>query len=328
MQIITSLISQIANVFKFHKKKIGFIILSCTISLFLLFPIDDLNDLVTEQVANATNRQVFLTFENLNLSFLPVPGFQLNDVKLDIQNLPTIEAGSLSLSPSISSLLRFKLGFVSRVQGLFDGNLQLVVKPGEKTDRSQKQVLNLDGQNIEIARMTKLLKSPITPRGKVLFELSTEIDPSFSEQPEAELSLKAAQIILPSSQIPTDFGDMPLPELNFTLLNVKGRLTDGDLIFEQMELGSAKDPLTLKVKGRMGLKLIGGPGGTLITQPGGFDLKLSIANKGIESKDLQLLLSFLDTYKTPSANGDLYLVRLRGENFRAPPQITKINTFD
>ncbi|MCB9026852.1 MAG: type II secretion system protein GspN [Bdellovibrionaceae bacterium] len=318
----------IINIFKFHKKKILFIILSTIFFLFLLFPYEDLSDLVTEKIAQATNNQVFVTFEDLNLSLFPAIGLDMKDVKLELQNLPTIEVKALSISPSLISLLKFKPGFVSKIEGLMDGNIQLAVKSGNKTsEKVLMQNVDLEGENIELSQLKNFVKLPLELKGRADFNLTADIDPQFNEQPDGELSISTKALNLPSTSLPTPFGEIPFDEKNFEKLSVKGRLVGGDLIIEQFELGSLKDPLFVRLKGRIGLQIEQSPTG-LVPRPGAFDLKVQIISKSSENKDLRLFINFLDNFKL-SANGlDTYTLRVTGRNFQDIPSPSKLNKFD
>ncbi|MCB0355578.1 MAG: type II secretion system protein GspN [Bdellovibrionales bacterium] len=319
----------IINIFKFHKKKLLSIVFFALVFFLILFPYEDLSDLVTENVALATNNQVFITFDDLNLSLIPAPGLDMKGVKLELPNLPPIEAQSLSLSPSIASLLAFKLGFVSNIKGLLDGDLQLVVKPGSKTEdkKIQLQAVDIEANNIQLSELKKYLNLPIQLKGKANLELNAELDPNFVEQPDGEASLMTEKLRLPSTSLPTPFGELPFPEMNFEKLTLKGRLTGGDLIIEQFELGSIKDAFSMRLKGRLGLQLIKGPRG-IAPLPGAFDLKAEINSKSRDNKDLQLFLSFLDKYKVTSGDTDRYLLRVKGRNFQQNPDMSKLNKFD
>ena len=77
------MIEQIKKVFNLifkHKFKFVLMVFSALIFTFLLFPFDDLGDLVTAQVAKLTNNQVYVQFDRMNVGILD-PGLQLKNVK-------------------------------------------------------------------------------------------------------------------------------------------------------------------------------------------------------------------------------------------------------
>ena len=329
--MLQQIASFVINIFKFHKKKLLVVILSAMICFLWLFPYEDLSDLVTERVAKETQNKVFITFDDLNLALFPAPGLDMTSVKLEIQNIAPIEVKALSLSPSIASLLAFKLGFVAKLEGLLDGDVQLTVKPGDKTSEKEKDIkfqnIDFEAENIQLDQIKKFAKMPIELKGRANFEFNAEVDPQFIEQPEAEASLTTKKLKLPSSTIPSQMGPMPFPEMNFSKVNFKGRLIGGDLVIEQLELGTPQDPLFLRAKGTIGLE-IRNTGAGLAPRPGSFDLKLEINNKDRNNKDLQLPLSFLDSYKSGSGDKDTYLLRVKAAQFGVNPNMSKLNKFD
>ena len=72
-KVAQAILGFVRDIFKIHKLKIFTVVFSALLFFVMLFPFDDLSDLVTEKVAVATNNQVFLTFERLNLSLFPGP---------------------------------------------------------------------------------------------------------------------------------------------------------------------------------------------------------------------------------------------------------------
>lgn len=319
----------IINIFKFHKKKILVIIASAIIFALWLFPYEDISDLVTEKIAQASQNQVFVTFEKLSLSFLPVLGLEMQEVKLELQDLPAIEVKALSIYPSLLSLLKMKPGFVANMEDFMKGNVQLTLKPGvSENENVNMQNIDLEVENLDLAQLKNFIRIPLEIRGIASFVITADIDPKMNEQPDGELSLTASQLTLPSTSVPTQFGELPLPEMSFANWLMKGRLVGGDLIIEQLELGSKSDPLSVRMKGRMGLKFMPMPNGGIAPQPGAYDLKLEINSKTAENKDLKLFLGFLDKYKTSTAEHDIYALRIKSINFRANPDMSKLNKFD
>ncbi len=53
--------------------KIFVMILSALVFVFLLFPFDDLSDLISSQVSKLSNNSVYVQFERLKMSLFPQP---------------------------------------------------------------------------------------------------------------------------------------------------------------------------------------------------------------------------------------------------------------
>src|SRR5690606_12011490 len=88
----------------------------------VMFPVDDLGDVVTEKIAQATNNQIFLQFDRLGLAFLP-PALEMEEVAVDTPFFPTLKASSMTLAPALGRLLTFKPGVSFNAEGLLKGNL-------------------------------------------------------------------------------------------------------------------------------------------------------------------------------------------------------------
>ena len=88
-----------------HKLKLVVLSLSTTIFLLLLFPFNDLSDLVTTQVAKMTNNQVYVQFDDMRLSVLPTPGVALDNVYVETPTLSGLKAQEVVATPSIRALI-------------------------------------------------------------------------------------------------------------------------------------------------------------------------------------------------------------------------------
>ncbi|MCB0391836.1 MAG: type II secretion system protein GspN [Bdellovibrionales bacterium] len=304
------------------------IILSALICFIWLFPYEDLSGLVTETVAKQTNNQVFISFDDLNLSLFPNIGLDMENVKLDIQNLPTIEVKAMSFSPSVSSLISKKIGFSSSFQGLLDGDIKLSIKPtGETENKTPIHNVRLEAENIQLSELKQFIKLPLNIKSRANLDINADVDYKFDQQPDGELSLVTQKLKLPATVFPTAMGEMPFPEMTFDKFLLNGRITAGELIIEQLELGSEKDPLSLRLKGSMALKLLNTPQG-LQPLPGSYKFKLEVNNKASDIKELQILWTLLDRYKVSSNQGDQYLLRVEGARFGVPPEMSKLNKYD
>ena len=326
--MLQNVAQSIINIFKFHKLKLFTVFLSAVICLLWLFPYEDLTDLVTEEVAKATNNQVFITFDDLNLSIFPAVGLDMTRVKLDLKKMPSIEVKALSFSPSVTSLITKKVGFSAHLDGLLDGDVKIAVKPsGETADKTPIHNIELDADNIQLSQVKKFVKMPVELKTRANLEFNADVDHKFVEQPDGELSLITKKLKLPATSLPTAYGEMPFPEMTFDKFILKGRLTAGELIVEQLELGSPKDPLSVRLKGSMGLKLLGSPDG-IKPSPGKYKLKVEINSNARDNKDLQLFLGFLDSYKKASGTSDKYLLRVEAPRFGVTPNMSKLNKYD
>src|SRR5690349_14338154 len=87
------------------KFKVLVALMSMLVFLLVLFPINDLGDFVSTQVAKLTRNQVFLQFEELQMSLFPSPGMKVRQVYVEGPTIPAISAQEIKFAPSISALI-------------------------------------------------------------------------------------------------------------------------------------------------------------------------------------------------------------------------------
>ena len=97
-------------------------------------------------------------------------------------------------------------------------------------------------EGLDLANLNKNKLVPVKIKGLVNANINGIFDLKFKDQPEGEFSLTASNIEIDKFSIPLqDFGALPLPNLKFQKLALSGRLSDKNLIVNNLELGSGKD---------------------------------------------------------------------------------------
>lgn len=66
--MLNKILDPIMNLIRFQKKKMALLVGLYMVFLYFLFPFNDLGDLVSGKISQATQGQVFLDFDNINLS--------------------------------------------------------------------------------------------------------------------------------------------------------------------------------------------------------------------------------------------------------------------
>ncbi len=327
-----SLKDLIQPIFK-YKGYLGLVLLSALVFFALRFPYGDLSDLISSQVAEASNNMIFLQFKEAGPTLTPRPGFQLREVRLSSQVMPTIESSTLTLAPSWLSLLRGAPGATISAQGLLGSNLSLTWQSRRRTAQGNPaHRVELQSPQLDLTQLTRHFNSPLTLRGLGQLELDALIEPQFEEQPEVELELDLASLQMESSRIPTPMGPMDVSGLSWDGgLRLRGRLVGGELIIEEGQLGQASDSLSLQVRGRLGLRLakqrVPPRGETLVPEWGNYDLRFQILAGENLPQDWNLILSALGSnLRRQTPDGERYLFRMTGPRFGPPPQITPIDS--
>jgi type II secretion system protein N len=306
-----------------EKKKILFFIAAFLFFGFVMFPFSDVTDLVTAQISKATNNQVFLQFSNPGLSVFPGLGFELKDVHVETNFLPSIQASSVTISPSIRSLLNLKPGLSLSARKILGGDLDLSLQPTTYNGKSG-QAINIESDSIELGELLKLAALQLPAKGKVNLTTSAEFEPSFADQPKGSLQLQINHFDLSSDTVATPLGPLNLPPVTLNKVNLQGTLADGRLNIEQLVAGQASDELTANVKGRVDLHFQPGNGAPEM-QPGPFDLEVHLTTKSSFQQKAGLFLSFLSSYQKAGPDGTtLYSFRLKGQNFNLPPNLSPL----
>lgn len=307
-----------------HRNKFLLWIFSGFIFLFLLFPFDDLGDLVSSQVSKLTDNSIYLRFDKLNMSLFPQPGFQFNQVYIENVNTPPLSAQELTITPSISGLIRKKpYGHVSAV-GLFKGNVDLSLGSGSRTESGlERHKVEIKAKKLNLQNLRELVGLPVPVKGQLDIEVkNAQADISFVEQPEADVVLQIHQFELPTSNLPTQMGTLTLPELKLSNVELKGRLSGGKLNTTGF-LGQEGDEIYGTVKVNLGLpiqNLNGLPSARL----GAYVIELDIVTKRPFQEKAALFLSFLESYKQTLPDGAQYKLKISGNGPNAIPSISAL----
>jgi type II secretion system protein N len=313
---------------KNNKKKVFLGLLMYVVFLFLLFPFSDLGSYVTTQIAKFTQNQVFLKFEELHFSLLPTPGLELSNVKVQGLQFPPLTSDSVTVAPSIAGLLSFKPGVSLSAKGLFNGDLDVTTRGGSKAPSgAMKQNISVGAEGIELHKLAEVFALPMDLEGKMNMDSKAVIDPSFSEQPEGQLDLKAVRVNISSASVPTPIGALSLPDTKLQELILKGQLSKGELNIEKAQIGTPQDELYAQIRGTMNVQFQTA-GGQVNVNPGAFDLTIQIKTKPSYQAKAGLFLGFLEAYKkSETPQGREYIFKVAGPNFYAPPRMTPAKTF-
>lgn len=303
------------------KLKIFVMLVSLVFFLFALFPVNDLGDLVSTQVARVTGNKLFLQFEELKMSLFPTPGMKFEQVYVEAAGVPGVSAAEIKFAPSIGGLIAQKpYGSVS-AKGLFKGDVQIHVKSGTRTDTGvERQKIEINAQKLSLQELRNVARLPVLLKGNLDFESTALVDLTFSEQPDMDVSLSISQFELPPANVMTPMGPITMPDLKLSSVEIKGRLTGGRLIIESGQIGRENDELRGSITGNLDLRLISNRG---VINPvvGGYDFKIDLRAKRNFQDRAALFLSFIDSYKTTTPDGSQYKFRVSAANTMVPPTI-------
>lgn len=306
------------------KSKIAITLLSTLVFLILLFPFDDLSDLVTAQIVKASGQTAFLQFEKLNLSLIPHLGLSMQKVDFESPQAPRLHTDELIISPSLSSLLYKKPYGHVIANGLFRGSADLQVSKGDRSETgTAREKIKIKAQKISLHEVQELAQLPVPLQGQLQIDSVIQADLTLKEQPEMDIELQVQQFEIPTASVPTPMGPLVLPEVKMGQIQLKGRLSGGNFLIEKGTLGQGNDDLQGNIKGSLGLTLEN-RGGMPVPRFESYTFDVELKVKKAFQERASALLFLLDSYKSPTSDGAIYKFKISGMNFYMPPSITAL----
>jgi type II secretion system protein N len=307
-----------------NKSKIFMLILTVIVFVFLLFPFNELGDLVSSQVSKLSGNQLSVQFDRMSLNLIPI-GLQLGQVRIDPANMSSLTMSELSVHPSLAGLISQKPYGSIIAEGLFNGNIKVQVGSAPKTEKgTERQSIQISAQKISLSQIRQMANLPLSLKGNISLETIALADLALAEPPEiSELNLVINQFEIASSTIlmpvpgsmdPNDQIEVTIPGLKLSRLELKGRLSDGKFYIESCQIGKPGDEVVGQLKGTWNIDFINS-GGRITPHFGAYDLQLDIKlNKSFQEK-ASSYLSLVENYKNQLSDGtSQYKIRLSGAN--------------
>lgn len=331
-KIISITSKAITDVFRFHKKKIFFLLASISFCTLILFPFDDLSDFITLQVTKMTQSNVYLQFDGLSFGLMPQLGLKMENVVIESVFAPSLAVKTLGFAPKIMSLITQRPGGKLKAYGLFSGDATVDFGPSNELDIDGNEVgVEVNLEKMKLKDISKFLKDsykfPVTMKGLTNFESTVYLDPSFKAQPKGDVRLLIQELEIPSANISlgTTGMSMAFPSLKLKQVSLVGNIKDRKFFIKEGKIGNVKNDLHGDITGDIFIDFL--PGGKL--KKGGYDLKVNLNISDNLKRQLGTVLSFIDLYqgigekhKFDSLKGIRYSMRLTARSFQTPPRIT------
>lgn len=307
-----------------HKGKFVLSFFSMIVFIFVLFPFDDLGDLVSGQISKLTQNQVYLQFDHLEMNTFPTPGVALDAVYLETRGFPPIKVTSLILTPSISALISQKPAGSLVAEGILGGRVEASIGGAPKSDTgTERNKIILRAESLNLSDLREFASLPMTLKGRLNLDTEAIADLSFTEQPDVDVVLKIDRFELPPANVQTMMGPITLPDLKLGSVEIKGRLSAGNLIIEEGKIGRDGDEVLGTVKGKMGLT-IQNRGGNIAPILGGYQLDIDLRIRKSFEDRASLFLGFISQYKTALPDGGRYAFKLNAANPMLPPSMSAL----
>ncbi|MBC7742366.1 MAG: type II secretion system protein GspN [Bdellovibrionaceae bacterium] len=293
--------------------------------IVLLFPFNDLNDLVTSQISKLTDKNIFVQFDKLSVNpFLAT--VTADKVYLETPQFSNITSERLTLTPSITALLASKPGGKMKAEGFLKGEVEVSLAPMSKSETgAERSRIEMSGQNISLKEFREMAGLSFPLKGQLQFSSQANADLTFTEQPEVDINMIIKNFELPPASISLpEFGRMNLPEIKLALIELKGRLAGGKFLIETGKIGTAKDEFYGDVKGDFNLTLQN-VGGQVVPVLGAYNISLDLRSNSQFKERAKFYLGFLDGYKTDLPGGGAhYKFRMQAAGSGMTPQFTPL----
>jgi type II secretion system protein N len=307
-----------------HKWKIVLTTFMAIAFLVLLFPLSELNDLISSQVSKITNNRVFIQFDKMHLNPLNT-SISLEKVYVETPQISSLTSEELSLRPSIAALLAKKPGGTITAKGFLKGDLEISMQPASSSNGVDKSKIDINANNISLKEAREVANISLPIKGQLSLSSQAVADLTMTEQPEVDLNLTIIKFELASTFVPlNDFGQIALPEIKMSKVELKGRLSNGKFIIETGKLGSIQDELYGDIKGDLSVSFQNN-NGQVSPIIGAYNLTLDIKAKPSFKEKAKLFLSFLDGYKVDSGSVSNYKFKIFAAAMGMPPQFTPMN---
>lgn len=298
------------------------------IFVFLFFPFNDLSQLVSDQVAKATNNQIYVQFQNLSLSLFPA-GFQMEQVYVETLTGTQLKLDELTIRPSIAGALKKQpFGFIEAL-GFLKGKAQVSLGNGSTTEKSKERYkLELNLENLQLAELKSLISLPLAIQGQLSSQITAQINPLFQEQPESDFTLNISGFKIPNSNVVLGaMGALSVPELKLKKIEGKGRMENASLVIESLQLGQTGDDLVGTVKGQIQINVDRFKDDfqkrdMVVPRFGPYSFDVKLTTTPDLEKRASFYFIFLSGYKTQTPGQ--YHFKVSGLNPYAPPTITAL----
>jgi len=246
-----------------HKLHLVYALLFSVGFFLILFPSDDLSDMISAEINRGG--QVNVRFDGLSLDLLGL-GVSTENLVFTARGQPPIKAAAIRVSPVFSRLVTFNKGVSAEIESIFSGNLHLeygqdsTAKSGVPYDE-----ISLRAEHLNLDEISAFLRNANLGNFKLQGIVRADIpkmrvDRLFSEQPSGTFSLDIQSFIVPTQTIMVNFNGVNVPQALPTLelgrINLQNaKLNEGTLEIPELTIGEAKNELYGKLKGTVGLQL-------------------------------------------------------------------------
>lgn len=259
---MAAILSPIKALFRSHKLQMLYAVLFALGFFLILFPSDDLSDMISAEINRGG--QVHVKFDGLSLDLLGL-GISTENLVFTARGQPAIKAAAIRVSPVFSRLLTFNKGVAAEIESIFSGNLHLEYgQDGKTKSGAPYDEISLNAEHLSLDEISAFLRQAnmagFKLQGVVRADVpKIRVDRLFAEQPSGTFSLDIQSFAIPTQTIMVNFNGVNVPQALPTLelgrINLQNaKLNEGVLEIPELSIGEAKNELHGKLKGTVGLQ--------------------------------------------------------------------------
>ncbi len=302
--------------------KILLFLLGLIVFTLMLFPLDDLGDFVTSQVAKVTQNTIYVRFDRMGLSIVPQPGLELNDVYVETAATPPLSVQEMTLTPSLAALLHQQPFGHFSARGFMKGEVDIGISNGKRTEEGRTRYqIDIEAEKLSLNDIRDLAGLPMVMRGQVDLNINEAlVDPFFSVQPEGDVAVKIGAFDMPATVLPY-MGGISVPELKLGQVVLSGRLASGRLNINSGKIGNPGDEVYGDIKGNIGINFQNN-NGVITPFLGSYSLEVDLQVQNSFGQKVPLLDMALQQYKAQAPLGSSrYRMKLSASNVQLPPNM-------
>lgn len=290
--------------------------------LILLFPLSDLNDLISSEISKLTNNRAYVQFDKMHMSPFTT-SVSLEKLYVETPQISSLTAEELSLKPSIAAMIARKPGGTVSAKGFLKGDVEISMSP-TSSNGVDKSKIDISANNISLKEAREVANISLPIKGQLSLTSQAVADLTMTEQPEVDINMTILKFEMASTFVPlNDFGQIALPEIKMGKVELKGRLSNGKFLIENGKLGTSADELYGDIKGDLAVTFQN-IGGQVTPVIGAYNISLDIRAKQSFKDKAKLFLSFLDGYKVDSGTTSNYKFKVYATEMGMPPQFQSL----
>ena len=238
------------------------------------------------------------------------PSF-LSQIKIDELRLYPAFSKLLALNPGVRALLKKENSLIA---------FTVWLKNKKKEDLEVKEI-HLKGYSPGLN--LSLINAPTLKMfGETRFRFEFMSPRKNLRKAKGIANITGSRVEIKDSLIPTNLGNITLPDLKWNEVSLKMQLKDQELVIERLQLGTARDSFFVQLRGNVKLRFMKNR-----FRLSYYDFQTQIeVDKTLQSSLITTLDNFLFDTKTSIQKGTRYLARIRGKGHELP-DIEKLSSF-